>query len=288
MSRRLAQWKDEQGVTHYGIRIKPFWLESGTYGYQGMDKGQEKALISMSIKSTFLTLANTIAALSVSLPGTLGLIPFAFLTGGFLEYDNWLDLVYGGIHYDEKTRVQRPMTWPERIKGFFKYRRSAHGFSGVFNVIAGYLAYHAIFNKDARKIWLPLVGASGTMVGNLFALKDSESAPTNQYAHFGGYAYGFLFASLVHRFLEKKTHGVGLIRRYDIPITIIFLVIEFYQYFFDTAASDFEKKVKQEIKEGKRVSSEETTERIQKELAEQEERLIRDGYIHPITKEPLR
>ena len=223
--RRLAQWIDEEGVKAYGIRIKPFWLKSGTYAYYSDDKEDEQMLIEQSISSGTVLIANTVAALAVDLPGALVIFVLGIIADFFVGEQNWWKFT---DKYDEN------LSWGERIKGLFHFRQSAHGFSGVFNVLAGYLAYSVIFDKDARKIWLPWVGAIGTIYSNLKVLYEEKKGlgvPANHYAHFGGMVYGFLFAALIHRFWRKKTQGVGFLRRHDGKVTLLFLGLLFYMLF---------------------------------------------------------
>ena len=190
--RRLAQWVDEQGVTQYGIRIKPFWLEGGTYGYASPDPKDEALAIGETIGGGLLTLGNFIAALAVDVPGSLALVPFSIIASFFLHED-------------------------------FTPRRFSNGISGIFNIFAGYLAYNAAFDKNAQKVWLPLVGASGTMLSNLMALQEPEGE-VNNFAHFVGYLQGFLFGWLVNRFWRKKTSGVAFIRRNDLIIMLFIFI----------------------------------------------------------------
>ena len=236
--RRLAQWIDEKGNTMYGIRIQPFWAPIGTYGYMAPEPAGEKAAIEATITSGTVILANTIAALAVDAPGTLAIIVLGIGTGWFLKNENWWKFAYG------EEPGNKNMTWIERIKALLDYRTEAHGFSAVFNVIAGYLAYNVIFNKDARKIWLPWVGAAGTIFSNVLVLATEKKGleHTNHFAHFGGFAYGFLYAWLINRFWRKKTHGVGFLRRNDVIITLVISGVIIFQYLTLTDSKKYQAK----------------------------------------------
>ena len=243
--RRLAQWVDENGETRYGIRIKPFWLKKGTYAYMSAEPKDEKKYVEATISSATVLTANTIAALAVDVPGALAVFVLGVITDFFLDTHNWWRFAYG------QEPGNTNLTWLERIKALFKPRNYAHGFSGVYNVLGGYLAYNAIFDKDARKLWLPWVGASGTMFSNLYVVaKENKGLEvTNHYAHFGGFAYGFLYAGLINRFWRKKTHGVGFLRRHDGKLTLMILGVIFYNGFFLKAGRERET---EELEEQKR------------------------------------
>ena len=225
MSRkRLAQWVDEEGVTRYGIRFQPFWVTSGTYGYSSQDPRDEQKEIEGSIFGLLSFLSMWTAAFAVDIPGALAIVPFGFLTGGFLSEDNWWKFAYG------EEPGNRNMTWPQRITALLEYRTDdKHGISGVVSVMAGYLGASYIFDKDARKLWLPLVGAGTTLFGNIMTLmSEVKGLETNHYAHFGGMGYGFLFGWLVKRYWRKKTHGVGFLRRNDLYLTLFIISITYY------------------------------------------------------------
>ena len=243
--RRLAQWVDEEGVTQYGIRIKPFWLKEGTYAYYSGEPKDEKAYVEATISSVTVLTANTIAALAVDVPGALAVFVLGIITDFFLGYPNWWKFAYG----EEPGNLN--MTWLERIKGLFTFTSSAHGFSGVFNVLGGYLAYNAIFDKDARKLWLPWVGGSGTMFANLYTLVKEKKGleKTNHFAHFGGFAYGIIYGWLINRFLRKKTHGVGFLRRHDGKFALLLLGAVFYNFIFLKGNQERETEKLEELEE---------------------------------------
>ena len=253
--RRLAQWVDEQGVTRYGIRIKPFWLKKGTYAYYSGEPKDEEKYVEATIRSATVLTANTIAALAIDVPSTLAVFVLGIITDFFLGQLNWWRFAYG----QEPGNLN--MTWLERIKGLFTFRDEAHGFSGIYNVLGGYLAYNAIFDKDARKLWLPLVGASGTMLGNLFVLAKEKKGleHTNHYAHFGGFAYGTLYAWLINRFWRKKTHGVGFLRRHDGKLTLLLLGVLIFQFFTMKAGK---KRLKEQLEEQKKEEGTEMVEML--------------------------
>ena len=206
MTRRLAEWEDYKGRRQYGIRIKPFWIESGTYGYMSQNPTKERTMVKETLGAAYETVMNTIAALSVDWKGTLALIPFAFVLNGFLDWRNW------------ETFKDDQLPWTERVQALGKYHKAVHGLSGVYNIVAGYLAYHGIFEKG----WLPIVTASKTMVANLTTLGESDS---NDYAHYGGFLYGFVFAALVNQLWRKQTVGIGFLRRHDILLTGVVVAV---------------------------------------------------------------
>ena len=200
----------------YGIRFQPFWLSGGTYGYQSPSPEDEEKTIESSKVGLYSFLSMLTAAAAVDVPGALAIIPLGFLTGNFLGHENWWKFAYG------EEPGNKNMTWPQRIKALFTFKNQAHGISGVVSVIAGYLAASWIFDKDARKLWLPLVGAGGTLLQHIKTLMTEVKGleHVNHFAHFGGMVYGFVFGWLIKRYWRKKTRGVGFLRRNDVPITL--------------------------------------------------------------------
>ena len=81
------------------------------------------------------------------------------------------------------------------------------------------------------------------MFANLLTLANEKKGleQTNHYAHFGGFAYGTLYAWLINRFWRKKTHGVGFLRRHDGKITLLILGVISYQFFTKKAGPEREK-----------------------------------------------
>ena len=198
MRRKLATWIDERGNRRYGVNIQPFWLESGTYGYRSYDPKNEKKLINETIESFGdLTILLT-AVLSVDTTDALIVLPTGIFVDFFLNPgDAW-----------------------------FKFERHTHGVSGVSYFLAGYLAYQVIFNRAARN-YLPILATGESLFG---AFKNLQNAETNQYAHFGGYMYGFLFASGLN-LLKNSTNGVDVIRRHDTVLTgmaMIWFLVEWF------------------------------------------------------------
>ena len=207
----------------YGIRFQPFWLSGGTYGYQSPDPEDEEKTIESSKVGLYSFLSMLTAAAAVDVPGALAIIPLGFLTNGFLDEENWWRFAYGkDLLYHPQAHHDPNMTWPQRIKALFKYRDTSHGISGVVSIMAGYLAASWIFDKDARKLWLPLVGAGGTLLQHIKTLMTEVKGleHVNHFAHFGGMVYGFVFGWLIKRYWRKKTRGVGFLRRNDVPITL--------------------------------------------------------------------
>jgi hypothetical protein len=211
--------EDDQMV--YGTRIKPFWLKAGTYGYYSSEPELEETETRKTIASGTVLLANWIAAFSVDKVDALLLLPFGFFADGFLKDENYefATTTLGDM------RTGKPLSFTERLSHLFKYRSEAHGFSGVYNVIAGYLAYQVVFNKAGL---MPIVGASGTMLGNVLAQMDEDDRlPVNHYAHYGGFTVGILFAFMLS-FLKKSTNGVAFLHKYEKSITAFFVSVLLY------------------------------------------------------------
>jgi hypothetical protein len=196
--RRLAQWLDEQGHRAYGTRIKPFWLKEGTYAYSTYDPALEDRTVWVGYTSGFTLLANFVAALSVDIIDAFLVGVFGIVIDFFLNEENW---VFGTSDDD----------LGDKLKALTRYQNVAHGFSGIFNVFGGYLAYQALFNKT-RGNWLPAIGAVGSMAGNIWAQVTEDSrSPKNHFAHYGGYVYGFIFAFFLS-FVKTSTGGVAILR----------------------------------------------------------------------------
>ena len=225
----------------YGIRFQPFWISEGTYGYHSPDPEDEEKYVEASKVGLSSFLAMLTAAAAVDVPGALAILPLGFLTNGFLDGENWWRFAYGKDH--PQALHDPNMTWPQRIKALFKYRDTSHGISGVVSVMAGYLGASWIFDKDARKLWLPLVGAGGTLAGHIKKLMGEVQGleHTNHYAHFGGMVYGFVFGWLIKRYWRKKTRGVGFLRRNDLPITLAITAGFVAFWFIFTAGGEREK-----------------------------------------------
>ena len=75
------------------------------------------------------------------------------------------------------------------------------GASWVFNVQAGYLAYHVLFKRNKR--WLVWVVSGWAVVGDVGSwLRDDEK--TNHYAHLEGFVVGVAAAFLLDFFFKKR------------------------------------------------------------------------------------
>ena len=200
--RRLAQWINEQGRRVYGTRIKPFWLKEGTYAYYTHDPTLEDRTVWLGYASGFTLLANFVAALSVDILDAFLVGVFGIVMDFFLGGANWQFFKKSGLG--------------DKLKALARYENYAHGFSGIFNVYAGYLAYQAFFNKT-RGNWLPAIGALGTMAGNIRAQVIEwvdPRQPKNHFAHYGGFVYGFIFAFFLS-FIKTSTGGVAILRRWS-------------------------------------------------------------------------
>ena len=225
----------------YGIRFQPFWISEGTYGYHSPDPEDEEKYVEASKVGLSSFLAMLTAAAAVDVPGALAILPLGFLTNGFLDGENWWRFAYGKDH--PQALHDPNMTWPQRIKALFKYRDTSHGISGVVSVMAGYLAASWIFDKDARKLWMPLVGAGGTLFGHIKTLMTEVKGleHSNHFAHFGGMVYGFVLGWLIKRYWRKKTRGVGFLRRNDVPITLAITAVMLSFMFIFKAGKEREK-----------------------------------------------
>ena len=191
--RKLSTWLNEEGIRKYGVKIQPFWLSTGSYGYSSYDPTKEQKRIEET-KEGFIDLLITLASvLSVDARDLLFLVP----TGIFADF--FLD--------DRDT---------------FQFKSYTHGTSGIANFLNGYLAYQVIFNPKAR-LYLPIFSTVDTMYWNI---KTSDDKDINQFAHFGGYIAGFLFGGILNR-VRTKVGGVEFIRRYDVVLTILAFV-QFY------------------------------------------------------------
>jgi hypothetical protein len=213
----------EKGEKVYGTRVKPFWLEEGTYGYYSSLPELEKINEAKTIASGTVLIANWVAAFSVDKVDALLLLPLGVLLNRFLGDYNWL--------FFDKTLTHpatgKPWTFAEKSAALLESRNKAHGFSGIFNVIAGYLAYQVVFNKSARRV-MPILGASATMFSNIMAqIREDSRSPINHYAHYGGYTMGVLFAFLLS-FLKRSTNGLAFLVKYDKPISAFFVSILIY------------------------------------------------------------
>ena len=80
------------------------------------------------------------------------------------------------------------------------------GASWVFNVQAGYLAYHVLFKRNKR--WLVWLASGLTVGGDVHLwLNDAgteELDTTNHYAHFEGFVVGLAAAYLLDFVFKKK------------------------------------------------------------------------------------
>ena len=219
--RRLAKWVDEEGITQYGIKFKPFWLPKGTYGYHSIHPEQEKKEVIKSVRGLKHFIALQLASFAVDVPGAVALLPVAFFFGQMLSMDNWHEFK-SGYEAGWGTNPEHKVTWFRRIIGLFRLSGTNNGISGVNGIVAGYLLYHGLLGDP--KLWLSLVGGGVTVGASLKQVYFDEFV--NHFAHLGGAAYGFLFAFLTKRFWRKKTRGVGFLQRYDVIFTILCVLLQ--------------------------------------------------------------
>ena len=185
--RKLSTWLNEEGIRKYGVRIQPFWLTKGSYGYTSYDPNKEQERIDETVESFVDLFITFVSVLSVDATDLLFLLP-AGICADFL--------------LDNKNK--------------FKFQSYSHGTSGIANFLNGYLAYQVIFNKKAR-LYLPITCTSERMFSNLMNANDDD---LNQFAHFGGYIAGFLFNTILNQF-KTSTGGIGVLRRNDMVLTIL-------------------------------------------------------------------
>ena len=86
--RRLAQWIDEKGVRQYGVRVQPFWLDEGTYGYLSRDPKDEEKTVEATVTGAIGFVNLLIASLAVDVPGGLAIVPIGVIIGRFLHQEN--------------------------------------------------------------------------------------------------------------------------------------------------------------------------------------------------------
>ena len=151
--RRLAQWIDEKGVRQYGVRVQPFWIDEGTYGYSSPDPKDEEKMVEATVTGAIGFVNLCIASLAVDVPSGLAIVPIGVIIGRFLKQEKW----------ETFANTYKKLPWVDRIKALFTPSSpwSEHGISGVMGVMAGYLGAQVVFDKDARKLWLPWGGAGG-------------------------------------------------------------------------------------------------------------------------------
>ena len=191
--RKLSTWLNEEGIRKYGVKIQPFWLSTGSYGYSSYDPTKEQKRIEET-KEGFIDLLITLASvLSVDARDLLFLLPAGIFVDFFLD---------------------------DRNK--FEFKSYTHGISGIANFLNGYLAYQVIFNKKAR-LYLPILSTCDQLYGNF---KDSDQTDLNQFAHWGGYLAGFMFNGILNQ-VRAMVGGVGFVRRFDVILTILAFV-KFY------------------------------------------------------------
>ena len=185
--RKLATWIDEAGIRKYGVRIKPFWLAKGSYGYTTYDPKKEQERIEETVESFVDLFITFVSVLSVDATDLLFLLPAGIFADFFLGQKNK-----------------------------FQFQSYSHGTSGIANFLNGYLAYQVIFNKKAR-LYLPILSTCDQLYGNF---KDSDQTDLNQLAHWGGYLAGFMFNGILNQ-LRAMVGGVGFVRRFDLILTIL-------------------------------------------------------------------
>ena len=191
--RKLSTWLNEEGIRKYGVRIQPFWLTKGSYGYTSYDPNKEQERIDETVESFVDLFITFVSVLSVDATDLFFLLHAGIFADFFLGQKNK-----------------------------FQFQSYSHGTSGIANFLNGYLAYQVIFNPKAR-LYLPIFSTVDTMYWNI---KTSDDKDINQFAHFGGYIAGFLFGGILNR-VRTKVGGVEFIRRYDVVLTILAFV-QFY------------------------------------------------------------
>ena len=192
--RKLSTWLNEEGIRKYGVKIQPFWLAKGSYGYSSYDQTKEQENIE-DTKQGFIDLLITFASiLSVDANDLFYLLPAGIFVDFFLD---------------------------DRNK--FQFKRYTHGISGIANFLNGYLAYQVIFNKKAR-LYLPILSTCEQLYSTI---KDSDQTDINQFAHWGGYFAGFLFNGILNQ-LRVMVGGVGFLRRFDVILAVLAFVKFYY------------------------------------------------------------
>lgn len=137
-----------------------------------------------AINGWFVFFANVIAIASVDRWDALWLHLFAFTYHEITWFYEWL------------------APWPFGI-----------GISGVLGMQAGYLVCLSVMGRGN---WLTWVGGFATLIRYLlmyFTDEQSVMGKIGHRAHFGGLAYGAMFALLLD-FVRKPSKGVALFRKY--------------------------------------------------------------------------
>ena len=192
--RRLAQWI-EKGEKRYGVRIKPFWLERGTYGYQTPHVDYENVMrwgTAMSATDVITTLLCILSTGKVdALVSLVSGIPLTLT----LDHSNWEKFQQTGSLAD-----------------LFHYESNLNGFSGIFSYNGGWLLAQYLFVPSSRKRWAPLVGGLFILIMNIWAY--AKGALVNHFAHFMGMAQGFAVGAAM-AFAQPKKVGLKFLQRHD-------------------------------------------------------------------------
>ena len=199
---------------NYGVRIKPFWLESGTYGYMSGRKDFENVMRWGTAMSASEVLTTLLCILSTGKLDAIVSLVSGFTLGNTLSDDNWIKYQQTGSLAD-----------------LFRFRSFAHGFSGLFSFNGGWLLAQYLSLPSVRKRWAPLVGGLFILIMNIKAYASGRSV--NHFAHFMGMAQGFAVGTVM-AFAQPKKVGVKFLKKHDKLLAIatpgLFLLVAFFAW----------------------------------------------------------
>ena len=192
--RRLGQW-EEDGEKQYGVRIKPFWLKKGTYGYQSDEPDMENVMRWGTAMSSVDVITTWLCILSTSKVDAVAALLSGFTLNQTLGGGNWIRYKVTG-----------------KLSDLFRYESYTNGFSGVFSYNGGWLLAQYLFAPSARNRWAPLVGGLFILMMNITAWWNEREV--NHFAHFMGMAQGFVVGSAM-AFARPKKVGVKFLQKHD-------------------------------------------------------------------------